>query len=189
MVSWSLSDLKLISELSHMSEFDMVKPENDALMVKYLWKLGCDVPDYPWIYLPSKHRNLQDQIVVGYRAVAEVRCDPEYLNSFMADITQRMTITSYVDPSKMEEMAELSYKVRDWTEYLNDNDSLDWQEERAITPLDQLEPDYLEQEAAIKELEDILVSIRGSCYNASGSLKMMDEYHQESVEIIKEKYD
>ena len=176
MVVWSLSDLKLISELAHMSEFDMVHPDNDELMAKYLWKLGCDVPDYPWMYCAAKHRNIQNQIVVGYRAIAEVRCDPEYLNSFMADITQRQTIVSYTDPSKMEEMAELSFKVRNWEEYLNDNDSLDWDESRAVFPTDQLEPDFEDQEKVIQELEEILYSIRGSAYNASGSLKMMHEY-------------
>lgn len=182
MLSISLSDMKLITELSGMSEFDMIRIENDDLMAKYLYKIGCDVPDFPWVYIPNKHRNLQGQVVTGYRAVAEIRCDAAFRDSYMAGITERLVISSYSDPTLMEDIAELSYKVRDFSEYLNDSDSIDFDESRALFEADQLEPDYMEQEVKIQELQDILDSIRGGCYNAAGSLKTSQEYKDWLVE-------
>lgn len=191
MISISLQDMKLITELSEMSEFDMISIKNDSLMQKYLYNIGMDCYDFPFVYIPNKHRTLAGNVVTGYRCVGEVRCDPEYRDSSLAGITERLVISSYTDPSKMTEIAELSFKVRDWEEYLNDNDSLDWDADRATFPLDQLEENWEIEEAKIKELADILLSIRGSCYTASGSLKMAEDYIylEDSAEIIKEKYD
>lgn len=176
MISISVSDLQLISELSTLSEFDIVNPDNDEKVAKYLYAIGMDCYDYPYCFVPNRHRNLQGQDIVGFRAIGEIRCDVEYRNSYLAGITERLIISSYTDPSCTEEIAELAFKTRNWEEYLNDNDSLDWDESRAIFPLDQLEENWEEAEATIKELEDVLYSIRGSCYNSSGSLKMMHEY-------------
>lgn len=191
MLSISLSDMKLITELSGMSEFDMIRIENDDLMAKYLYKIGCDVPDYPWIYIPSKHRNLQNQVVTGYRAVAEIRCDADFRDSYLAGITERLTIASYFDSSCMEEIASLSYQVRDFAEHLNDSDSIEFDEDRALFPADQLEPNWEMEEAKIKELQDILDEIRGPAYNSAGSLKTSEEYRQwfENKEFYNEKYD
>lgn len=176
MISISLSDMKLITELSGMSEFDMIRIENDDLMAKYLYKIGCDVPDFPWVYIPNKHRNLRGQVVTGYRAVAEIRCDAAFRDSYMAGITERLVISSYFDRTMMEDIAELSFKTPDFSEYLNDSDSIDFDESRALFEADQLEPDYQQEEAKIQELQDILDSIRGGAYNASGALKTAQEY-------------
>lgn len=176
MISISLSDLKLIPELKDMDEFEMIEIKNDELIAKYLYQLGMDCYDYPFVYIPNRHRNLQGQDVLGFRAVGEIRCDYEYRNSKIAGITERLIISSYEDPSCTEEIAELSFKVRDWDEYLNDSDSLDWDESRAIFPEDQYEPDYVEQEQNIESMKKILESIRGCCYNEAGALKMMSEY-------------
>lgn len=191
MLSISLQDMKLITELSGMSEFEMIEIGNDKLMQKYLYAIGMDCYDFPFVYIPNKHRTLGGKVVTGYRAVGEVRCDPEYRDSYLAGITERLVISSYTDPSKMTEIAELSFKVRDWSEYLNDNDSLDWQEDRAVLPHDQLEEDWQQEEEKIANLADILYNIRGSCYTASGGLKMAEDYiyATESAEINKEKYD
>lgn len=53
---------------------------------------------------------------------------------------------------------------------------VDFDESRALFEADQLEPDWMEQEAKIQELQDILDSIRGGAYNASGALKTAQEY-------------
>jgi len=190
MICISVSDLQLITELSEMSEFDIVRIENDPLVAKYAHQIGIDV-EYPMAYFANKHRNLQNKVVTGYRLCGEVRCDVEYRNSYLAGITERLIISSFSDPSKMTEIAELSFKTRDWAEYLNDNDSLDWQEDRAVLPQDQLEEDWEAEEKKIAELNDILVSIRGPVYNSSGALKTMEEYKEfaETREIYLEKYD
>lgn len=191
MISISLQDMKLISTLSQLTEFQMVEIANDELMAKYLYQIGMDCYDYPFVYIANKHRTLAGDVVTGYRVVGEIRCDPEYRNSYLAGITERLVISSYTDPSKMSEIAELSFKTRDWTIALNDNDSLDWQEERAILPFDQLEEDWEDQEAKIQELTDILISIRGTPYTSSGCLKSMSDYKEfaEEREFIMEKYD
>lgn len=179
MISISLSDMKLISELSHLSEIQMIHPAADDLMAKYLYKIGMDCYDFPFLYIPNKHRNLRGQVVTGFRCVGEIRCDEEYRNSYLAGITERLIISSYLDPSLMEEIAELSFKVRNWEEYLNDNDSLDWDESRALFPVDQLEEDWEAQEDHIRELGDVLLAVRGSPYTSSGALKTMEDYKAE----------
>lgn len=190
MLSISLSDMQLITELSTLSEFELVRIDNDELVAKYLYKIGVDT-EFPWVYLANKHRNLQDNIVTGYRVCGEVRCDAAYRDSYLAGITERLVISSFSDRSFMEEIAELSYKVIDFEEHLHDNDSIDYDESRALFGADQLEEDWEEQEAAIKELQGILFDIRGSAYNSSGALKTMKEYqdHAETRDLYMEKYD
>lgn len=190
MLSISLSDMQLITELSTLSEFELVRIDNDELVAKYLYKIGVDT-EFPWVYLANKHRNLQDNIVTGYRVCGEVRCDAAYRDSYLAGITERLVISSFSDRSFMEEIAELSYKVIDFEEHLHDNDSIDYDESRALFGADQLEEDWEEQEAAIKELQGILFDIRGSAYNSSGALKTMKEYAEfaETREFYTEKYD
>ena len=191
MISISLSDLKLVTELSGLSEFEMIQIGNDELMAKYLYQIGMDCYDFPWIYTANKHRNMQGDVVTGYRVCGEIRCDGAYRDSYLADITARLIIVSYTDPSFMEEIAELSHKVRDFSEYLNDSDSIDFDEERALFPASQLEEDWEEQEAKIKQLNYILTEIRGTCYTASGGLKTMQDYKEfaEAREFYTEKYD
>lgn len=190
MICVSVSDLQLITELSGMSEFDIISIYSDEKVAKYLYKIGIDT-DFPWVYLANKHRNLQGNILTGYRICGEIRCDSTYRDSYMAGITERLVISSYSDPSFMEEIAELAFKTRDIDHYLNDNDSLDWDESRALFGADQLEPDWEDEEAKIQELQDILVSIRGPAYNNAGALKTMKEYqdYAETRDFYAEKYD
>lgn len=168
--------MQLISEFKDKTEFDLIRIENDDTLQRYLYLLGMDVPDFPMMFVPNKHRNLQGKVVTGYRVCGEIRCDATFRNSYMAGITERLVISSYFDPTLMSDIAELSYKVRDFSEYLNDSDSIDFDESRALFEADQLEPDYQQEEAKIQELQDILDSIRGGCYNSSGALKTAQEY-------------
>lgn len=171
----SVSDLQLATALSHMSEFEIAHPDNDEIVANIIYQLGIDT-EFPWVYTVNRHRNMQNQDLVGLRIVGEVRCDAEFRDSKLAGITERLVISSYLDPTCMEEIAELAYKVRSFDEYLNDSDSLDWDESRAIFPEDQYEPDYVEQEQNIESMKKILESIRGCVYNDAGALKMMSEY-------------
>lgn len=190
MLAISFKDLQLISTLSQLSEFQMLEIDNDPLIYSYLYKIGIDT-DYPICYVANKHRTLAGEIHTGFRAYGEVRCDVEYRNSYLAGITERLVCASYNDPSLMTEIAELSFKTRSWQDALNDNDSLDWQEDRAITPNDQLEEDWEYEEKKIADLNNALVSIRGPIYNSSGALKTAQEYQEfaETREMYMEKYD
>jgi hypothetical protein len=182
--------MKLVSELSEMSEIEMVQIENDELMQKYFYQIGMDCYDFPFVYVPNKHRTLAGEVVTGFRCVGELRCDSAFRDSYLAGITERLIISSYLDTSLMLEIAELSYKVRDFDDYLNDCDSIDFDESRALFPANQLEDDWVEQEAIIKNLQDVLTMIRGPVYNASGALKTAEEYKEFAVarEFYEEKY-
>lgn len=169
----------------------MLSIENDEKMANYLYPLGMDVPDFPMMYLPCLHRNLQNEILMGYVVVGECRCDQAFRDSWMAGITERLMIASYSDTSLMRELAELSFKTRNMEEYLNDNDSLDFDEDRALFPLDQLEPSWRENEEKIAALAKILEDIRGPQYNSAGAPKSFKEYQDwaDTRELYMEKYD
>lgn len=175
MICISLSDLKLVKELSHLGEMEMCKIENDPLIAKYAYECGVDT-DFAVLYVGNRHRNLQGQDIVGVRICGEVRCDQAFRDSPISTITDRLVMTSYSDPTLMTEVAELSFKVRDFSQYLNDNDNVSYDEARALFPADQLEPDWQEQEQKIQELNNVLELIRGSCYNDAGTLKSAEEY-------------
>lgn len=178
MISLSVSDLRLATKLSGMSELEIIRVENDDLVASIIYQLGIDT-EFPWIYTANRHRNLRGQDIVGFRCIGEIRCDDEYRNSFLAGITERLIINSYSDPSRMEEIAELSFKVRSWEDHLNDNDSIEFDAERALFHEDQMEPDWEAQEAHIQELNDVLLAVRGSPYTSSGALKTMADYKAE----------
>lgn len=184
MVSYSLSDLKLISVFKDMSEFEMLEISNDNLMAEYLYKLGMDVPKEAFMYFPSFHRNLQNQIVLGFTVAGEVRQDEAYRNSWMCSMTEKLLLACNDDVGLMREMTHLNYKVRDMESYLNHCDSEDYDLDRALFPEDQLEPLYLENEAQIENLQSILEGIRGPMYGNSGALKTFKEYK----DFAKEKY-
>lgn len=190
MICVSVSDLQLITELSGMSEFDIISIYSDEKVAKYLYKIGVDT-DFPWTYSVNIHRNLRDQVVMGFRIYGEIRCDASYRDSYMAGITERLVISSYKDRSFMEEIADLSFKVRDFSEYLNDSDSIEFDEERALFGSDQLEPDWELNTQKLQELENILYEIRGPAYNSAGALKSMKEYQEfaENRSFYEEKYD
>ena len=190
MICLSVSDLKLATKLSGMSELEIIKVENDEIVSEIIYQLGIDT-EFPWIYTANKHRNIRDQVLIGYRIAGEIRIDEEFRNSKLAGIQERLVISSYKDVSMMEEIAELAFKVRDFSEYLNDSDSLEFDEERALFGQDQLEPDWEQAEDHIRELNDILLAVRGSPYTSSGALKTMQDYKDEleSREFYSEKYD
>lgn len=174
MISISVRDLLKIEELKHFNEVQLIHPSNDALVNKYLDELAFDI-DYATAYLPSKHRDLTGKIAVGYRIVGELSINRKHINSPYCGITERLVAASYTDTSLMKELAELAGKSRNFDGYAGD-DMPDGDDERALFPLDQQEPDYLEVAQQIKVLENIRDGIRGPMYSASGAMKMPEEY-------------
>lgn len=180
MISYSLSDIRLISELAQYSEQELIKPENDQLMAKYLYKIGMNCYNAPWNYFASFHRNLRDEVVLGYTVYGDVRNDEEFRESVMYSMTHRLINVGYESPDLLRELSELNYKTRDFESALQDMDSIDFDEKRALFPVDQMEPDWQDREAQVKALNDLLLEVRGDPYNNYGSLKMMDEYQKGS---------
>lgn len=187
MLSYSLTDIRLISELSQFSELELIHPSNDEKVAKYLYKIGIDI-NQPWYYHGCYHRNLKEEVVLGLRVIGEVRRDEEFQDSWLAGITERLICVAYDDVSLMKEIAQLSYQVRDIDEYVNEFDSTDFDEERALFPIDQLEEDWESKEANVAALNQAILSIRGCPFTESGGMKLMGDYCKESIEIIKEKY-
>lgn len=189
MISISLSDLQLITELSRMTELEMINPINDELMMKHLHFIGMDVPDYAFCYLPNVHRNLQDKVVLGFRVIGETRCDHAFRNGPIASLTDKLVISSYFDSSLTEALGELTAKARDYESF-----NLDLMEEQvdkyAAWPDDQTEPDWKEVEAQIILLEELRDELRGPMYTASGALKMPHEYQEwvDTRSLYEEKY-
>ena len=171
---FSLSDLQLIPELRGMSEFDMIHPKNDSLINKYLAQLGFNT-NMPILYVPNKHRNMQNKVVVGYRAVGEITQDREFLNSRFCSPIERVIAASRMDISLTRELSKLM-----------GTSSIDFSNSALNSPLDDYETqgssEYIESDAEevasqISVLESIRDSVRGSPYNEYGNLKHTSEYY------------
>lgn len=170
----SFRDLKLIPELSGLSEIHMIHPSNDNLVNKYLAQLGFDL-DYAVVYIPAKHRDMQGKIAVGFRAVGEVSCNRNFINSPLCTIDDRLIAAGYQDISLAKEMATLGSAGRSYSQLIDGECVED----------DAVVEDFLEEEteedeefvaSQIAQLEEIRDRLRGSMWSDSGALKTPDEY-------------
>lgn len=164
----SFSDLKLIPELSHLNEIQMLHPTNDELMLTYLDKIGMDC-EYAVEYLPSKHRNMQNNVVLGFQAVGELQCGLAFVNSVFCSTVERIAIASYQDRSLTQELAGMMNNTLDFNSFNDDG----IEEEGGM--LDQLEEDWSQVDAQIRQLIEIRDFLRGPPFNAAGSPKTMGE--------------
>lgn len=178
----SFTDLKLISQLSHMSEIEMLSIENDNIMLYYLDKLGVDV-QYPTMYLPSRHRNMQGKVVVGFRACGEIQHNRAFTKSDYCLPMERVAITGQYDRSLTQELASLS-----GTTLNHDAFHEDQIDDSANDPyLDEyVEASWKATEREIKVLEELRDFIRGPLYNEAGSPKSRDEYQDYLKGVITE---
>jgi hypothetical protein len=164
--SFSFRDLLLIPALSRYNEIELLHPVLDPLVNSYLGQLGfnmgCAIQ-----YIPSKHRDMQDNVAVGFRACGEISTDRDFINSPLCSITERMIAAYQVDPGLAKELANLmgnSISFKD-TEYDGDTEEEDFPEEL-------VEADYEDVANQIRELEKIRDQIRGYPYDEYGSLKL-----------------
>lgn len=166
----SFRDLQLIPELSHLREIDMLSIANDQLINSFLSQLGFNT-DASVFYEVAKHRDLRNNVGVGFRAVGTITQDRTFLNSRMCSPDERMVAASFTDMSLTRELAKLA-GGRSHVE-LTDNRNLLTGE---TTELDYTEPDCDDVAAQIKQLEELRDFIRGNPYNEYGSLKTATEY-------------
>ena len=172
------------------SEIELLNINNDDLVMKHLWFICMDIYDYPFIYVPSKHRNLRNQVVLGYQVFGEVRCDAAFKQGPFASLCSRLIIASYQDVSLMKEMAELACKTRDYNGY-SDDGMPEEPNAKGELPETELEEGWREVEKIIESMEELRDRIRGPAHGPSGSLKLASEYKSwlEEKELIMEKYD
>jgi len=170
---FSFRDLQRIPELSHLNEIDMLSIANDNLMNKYLAMLGFNT-DAAILYEPSKHRDLQNKVAVGFRAVGVITQDRAYLNSPLCTPTERMIAASFTDISLVKELAKLAGTSAhfDMTEVRVNSIA------EGPSEMEYFEPDYEDVTKQIEFLTKLRDDIRGDPYNDYGSLKTPKEYQQ-----------
>lgn len=170
MKTLSFRDLKLAEELSHLNEIEMLSIDNDDVMLSVLKKCGFDT-DYGIAYIPSKHRDMQGKIAIGFQAVGDVTLNRDIINTSVCDMTDRLVAASYQDPSRAREMAGMMGGQIRLQSLLNDEDA-----EEEDFPNELIEDDCDWVTTQIKQLEAIRDQIRGTMYNEAGALKTLAEY-------------
>lgn len=170
----SFRDLMVCSQLAHIkNEVELLHISNDDLVESILSQVGFDT-SYPVLYVPSKHRDMQNKVAVGFMAVGEISINRAFINSNMCSITERMIAASYTDPSLTRELARLAGNHVNYKSLLEDEAEGSGEE---FTD-DMLEPDHDIIAAQIKLLADLRDSIRGPMHNDSGDLKTFEEYKE-----------
>lgn len=164
MKSFSVTDLQLISDLSHLRMLDFINPENDKLIAPFLEILGFDT-EYPVEFVPAMHRNLQGKVVIAYLVVGDINCNAAFRKSVWCTTEDRIIAAGYTDLSLAADMAAASTACRDY--------GADPTE--ALTT-DQLNPDEKDIVKQIQLLADILLDVRGSPYKQNGSRKLLGEH-------------
>lgn len=170
----SFRDLMVCTKLAHIrNEIELLNIENDDVVASILAQVGFDV-DYPVLYVPSKHRDMQNKVSVGFMAVGDISLNRSFVNSYLCSTTERMIAACYTDPSLMRELNRLTGNRVNYKALLADEGEGDLEE----LPEDMLEPDRDIISAQIKQLTELRDSIRGGIYNEAGDLKTFAEYKQ-----------
>lgn len=172
----SFRDLLVCEELSHIkNEISLLHPSNDGVMERILGAIGFDVA-YPIAYIPSKHRDMQGKVAVGYVAVGEISCNRNFINGKLSTTEDRIIAAGYQDISLARELASLSGQSRSFAEFVEveaaDEESVNYDSANEV------EPDYTFVESQIKQLAEIRDTIRGSMYNSWGEVKTLAEYKE-----------
>lgn len=111
----SMRDVLLcLDNLGHknMNEVMMLQPDMDAVVLPILHELGIDVRKD--IYITAvKHRDLQNNVGIGYRYYGTIRSDRQWVNSPLCDLTERVAISAFTDLSLTRELCGLMGKTID----------------------------------------------------------------------------
>lgn len=158
----SFRDLKRIPELSVFTEFQMLQPSMDCVLLPWIKMFGIDT-DYEVEYIPNVHRDLFNKVALGFRAVGEISCNRLDINGPFMDMTDRLVAVAYQDKSLLEELAELSGKVLD---YRGDGEMLiDEDNPNLVFPYELREPNYEDMVEMIARLTGVRDRIRKSVTN------------------------
>lgn len=171
----SVYDLKLIPELSHLTYFDMVHPDNDKLVNPFLEEMGFDL-EYPLMYTVSQHRTLQNTVELGYVIRGEVNISRKHITGPWSSLYDRMVAAAVTDPSLCVELCRQMNTSLDYTAFTSRGSNSPGSPVDNF-PEDLTDPDEQGILMQLQLLEEILFEIRGSQYKADGSLKMPADYH------------
>lgn len=167
----SFRDIKLSGEFEGMNEVEMLAPSNDAKMNKVLAKIGIDL-DYGVLYVPSKHRDMQGKVAVGFQAVGEIQHNRSFINSPFCTTADLIIVAGQHDMSLANELASLGSCSRSYGALL------DTEAEGGGVPADEytVEDDYEFVLKQIQQLTEVRDMLRGPCNSDTGSLKTPQEY-------------
>ncbi len=171
----SFSDIRaVVPYFMHMNEIEMLHPDHDIQMSIVLDAMGFDTND-GIEYIPTKHRNLQGNVVIGFRAVGHVNpYNREFLNSRLADNYDRMAAAGRAgDKSLARELAKLMGVGSGCTMIADDADADVELEDMSKRQQEMayIEPDYEDVSNQLRTLRWIRDDIRGDVYAEDGSVK------------------
>ncbi len=172
-----MRDLRLIDELAHLSEIEMLEIKNDKLINKYLAILGFDI-QYGMYYGAAVHRDLRGNVSLGFRIVGEVEINKSFIDGPFATVREKLIAYSYSDRSWAKELAELTGKSPDFKEVAEEG-LMAFPEISQEFPPDQCNEGWESVAREIEQLERIRDEIRGCMWAANGSLKTPEEYQVE----------
>ena len=75
----------------------------DAIVLPVLHELGIDVRKSIHI-MAVKHRDLRNNVGIGYRYYGTIRTDRQWINSKLCDLTERVAISAFSDLSLTREL-------------------------------------------------------------------------------------
>lgn len=178
MKTLSVTDLKLIDELSHLNYMELVHPSNDDLVAPFLTRYGIDI-NKPIEYRAYRHRNLQGKVVVNYLISGELLLDRKSLTNEFSSIEDRKIAASFYDKSLFEDLHAMGHTSPTY--------GGDWALDVKVQAVE--DDEYRQEEIKIAQeiaqLEDLLYHIRGSQMRADGSIKTYADY--KTPEAVPEK--
>lgn len=173
MISISFSDVLTIPEFKGLNEVMLLHPSMDSKVIPYLWEMGLNYKK-GYEVVAFKHRNLQNDVVIGYMYSGEIRTDNEFRNSKMCSSIDRVIMSAKRDFSLTKELCTMLGGGLHYGKFQEvEDDDADGTQYLAK---DLYEEDYIEVKNQLATLRDVAYNIRGSQYNESGSLKTLEEY-------------
>lgn len=168
----SFRDLRICPGLQHFNEIELLHPSKDALVNWHLEKLGFNT-NRGVVYVPNKHRDMQGNVAVGFRAVGEIDSSSPYMSSSLCSLIERILAAAQHDISLAKEMSMMLGNSINFAAQGNEEP---FEEDEDEFPEELQEPDFEDVGAQIKSLEAIRDTIRGPYLNDYGNIKTPQEY-------------
>lgn len=165
----SVYDLQVIPELSKLSVFDLVHPDNDKVVYPFLEIMGFDT-EYPIHYTVSQHRTMSNKVKIGYVLRGEVNINRQHLTGAWSTTIDKLVAADYQGGGLLNELLSLQNTSLDYSAFHSAKEADPTSLEQF--PLCLTNPDEEIILAQIKQLENILLDIRGNPYAEDGNLKM-----------------
>ena len=150
--------IKCLKHLGHegISEIHLLPKSQDELVKPVLQALGMDTR-LGFRIQAYKHRDLDNNVAIGYRYEGTIRTDREWANSKGCSTIERISITAFDDLSLTHELQDLMGGQLDLTSAEGSYDLLN--EDASFRDL--IVETYKEDSELIKQLNNICKQVRG----------------------------